>query len=118
MEKPQRLAKRQEIRSAEFYGARLTPASGSGDFKGDAYTDDELFEFKHTERQSFGLRRLDFFQHARAALLADRRPVWEIEYTTPSGGHPQYVVCLDRDDYKSMRDELAELRWRIAGLEK
>lgn len=118
MDLPQRLARRQEHRSAGFYGAMLTPASGSRDAKGDAYTDTELFEFKHTERQSFGLRRLDFTRHATAALLSGRRPVWEIEYTDRDGRFPQYVVVLDRDEYLAMRDELADLRWRIAGLEK
>lgn len=113
MEKPQRLARRQEVKSAEFYGARLVPASGSGDTKGDAYTDDELFEFKHTERQSFGLRRADFSRHVRAALLTDKRPVWEIEFTSPDGRWPQYIVCLDRDDYLSMRDENARMRAKI-----
>ncbi len=48
MDKPQRLARRQESRSATYYGARQTPRSGSGDVKGDAYTETELFEFKHT----------------------------------------------------------------------
>lgn len=109
MDKPQRLARRQEQKSADFYGGRLVAASGSGDAKGDIITGTELIECKHTERQSFGLRRLDFFQHARNALLANRRPVWEIEYTDPDGRHPQYVICLDRDDYKAMRDRIAEL---------
>lgn len=118
MEKPQRLARRQEISSAEFYGARLVPASGSRDHKGDAYTDTVLFEFKHTERQSFGMRIADWKRHAWQATVVDKQPVWEIEYTDPTGRHRGYIVCVDRNDYLAQRDELAELRWRISQLEK
>jgi hypothetical protein len=111
VDRPQRLARRQEHRSAEFYGARSVPASGSGDVKGDAETDDELFEFKHTEGKSFSLVRRAWTDHIRHALLAGtRRAVWEVEYTDPVGRNPQYVVVLDRDDYQAMREELAALR--------
>lgn len=113
MDLPQRLARRQEIRSAEFYGARLTPASGSRDAKGDAETDGELFEFKHTEKQSYGLRVTDFNRHRTAAVVSGKRPVWEIEYTNPRGSFPQYVVVLDRDDYLAMRDDLAQAEAKI-----
>lgn len=110
MNRPQRLARRQEQRSADFYGATLTPASGSGDSKGDAFTATELFEFKHTERQSFGLRFRDFAAHRLHSLQAGRRPVMEIEYTDPNGLHPHYLLVMDRDDYVAMRDELEQLR--------
>jgi hypothetical protein len=103
MDKPQRLARRQEHRSAEFYGARLTPASGSRDAKGDAETADELFEFKHTEQLAFRLRAADWIRHRTAALVSGKRPVWEIEYTRPDGTSPEYVVVLDRDDYLELR---------------
>lgn len=113
MDLPQRLARRQEIRSAEFYGAELVPASGSRDSKGDASTATELFEFKHTERQSFGLRVIDFNRHRTAAILSGKRPLWEVEYTSPRGLTPQYVLVVDRDDYVAMRDELVKLRAKI-----
>jgi hypothetical protein len=114
VELPQRLARRQEIRSAAFYGATLVPASGSRDSKGDAATADELFEFKHTERQSFGLRVTDFNRHRTAAVISGKRPVWEIEYTSPRGLTPQYVVCIDRDDYLEMREDA----WRYRELNR
>jgi hypothetical protein len=104
MDRPQRLARRQESRSAEFYGARLTPASGSRDSKGDAETDSELFEFKHTELQSFRLRVADWLAHVTHAIVAGKRPVWEIEYTNPDGRHPRYAVVIDRDDYLALRE--------------
>lgn len=125
MERPQRLARKQEVRSAGFYGARLTPASGSRDAKGDAETDTELFEFKHTERQSFGLRWRDFAAHHLHALQAGKRAIMEIEYTDPNGLHPHYLLVMTRDDYLSMRDDLTRmrslyhaLRDRMSGLEK
>ena len=110
MDLPQRLARKQERRSADFYGARLTPASGSRDAKGDAETDDELFEFKHTERLSYGIKMSAWRRHRAAAITSGKRPVMEVEYTRPDGTNPEYVVVLDRDDYVAMRDELAGLR--------
>lgn len=113
MDLPQRLARHQERRSAEFYGATLTPASGSRDSKGDAYTDDELFEFKHTERLSYGVKMSSWRLHRDAAIIAGKRPVMEVEYTRPDGTHPEYVVVIDRNDYVAMRDELTKLRAKI-----
>ena len=110
MKRPQRLAHRQEIRSAEYWGARLVPRSGSGDSKGDAETDTELFEFKHTQQKGFRLTRADWMAHRLHALLVSKRPVLEIEFTYPDGGHPSHAVVVDRDDYKALRDELAGLR--------
>lgn len=104
MDKPQRLAQRQEARSALVYGARLTPASGSRDAKGDAETDRELFEFKHTELQSFRLRVADVLAHIRHAILVGKRPVWEIEFTRTDGTCRHHLVVLDRDDYLALRE--------------
>ena len=112
MRKPQRLAERQEHRSAAIYGARLTPASGSLFAKGDAETADELFEFKHTERKSFSLKVADWLLHRAYAVKAGKRPVLEIEYTLPDGREPHHVVVLDRDDYLEMRDELNDMALR------
>jgi hypothetical protein len=114
VELPQRLARRQEIRSAAFYGATLVPASGSQDSKGDAATADELFEFKHTEQLAFRLRAADWIRHRTAAVLSGKRPVWEIEYTRPDGTGPEYVVVLDRDDYLEMREDA----WRYRELNR
>lgn len=110
MDKPQRLARRHESRSAEFYGARLTPASGSRDAKGDAETDDELFEFKHTERLSYGIKMSAWRRHRAAAIISGKRPVMEVEYTRPDGTNPEYVVVIDRDDYLAMRAQIESLR--------
>ena len=113
MNRPQRLARIQESRSAAYYGATLTPASGSGDSKGDARTDTELFEFKHTERKSYGLRYGDFAAHNLHALQSGRRAVMEIEYTDANGLHPHYLVVLGRDDYVALRDRVRELEEEV-----
>ena len=110
MERPQRLARKQEHRSAEFWGARPVPRSGSGDLKGDAETDGELFEFKHTEQKGFRLVLADWLAHVQHAIVVSKRAVWEIEYTLPDGSIPRYAVVVDRYDYLAMRDELAGLR--------
>lgn len=113
MDRPQRLAHRQEIRSARYHEGRVTPRSGSGDQKGDVETGSALIECKHTQRKSFSLVLAAFLEHATRALLAHKRAVWEIEFTDPMGHRPQYLVVLDRDDYRSMEVELAELRLRL-----
>lgn len=113
MQLPQRLAKRQEQQAAVVYGGRLVARSGSGDDKGDVETGDELIECKHTERQSFGLRRVDFFRHVRNSLLVSKRAVWEIEYTDPAGRNAHYAVVLERDEYLRMRAEIAKLWAKI-----
>lgn len=113
MDRPQRLALRQERRGAESYGARLTPASGSRDVKGDAYSDDELIEFKHTERKSFALKLAELMKAATAAILASKRMVFEVEFTRPDGSQPVRFVVLNKDEYLSMRAEMAKLRAKI-----
>ena len=118
MKRPQRLAHRQEIRSAEYWGARLTPRSGSGDSKGDAATDGELFEFKHTQQKGFRLVLADWLAHVQHAVIAGKRAVWEIEYTLPDGSTPRYAVVVDRDDYKALLDELAAQREVMAEARK
>jgi hypothetical protein len=110
---PQRLARRQEIQSAEYYGARVVPMSGSGDRKGDAETATEMFEFKHTSQLGFRLRLADWKAHVRNAVTAGKRPVWEIEYTTADGRSREYVVVVDRDDYVALRDEHARMTAKI-----
>lgn len=111
MDRPQRLARRQERRSADYYGARLTPASGSRDVKGDAETLTELFEFKHTERQSYSVKLADWLAHVTHALLADKRPVLEIEFTDPMGMHPKHLVVLRREDYLELRQGYEAHDW-------
>lgn len=103
MDRPQRLARRQERESVNVYGGRLVPRSGSGDQKGDIETGTELIECKHTEQLSYRLRWADWAKHVASALVANRRPVLEVEYTDPLGGHPRYLVVLDRDDYLELR---------------
>lgn len=110
MDRPQRLARRQELEAARSYGGRATPASGSRDSKGDVETATELIECKHTERKSFSLRASELFKHATSAILAGKRMVFEVEFTQPDGGHPWRFVVLNKDEYIEMRDELAQLR--------
>ena len=121
MKLPQRLARRQEEQAARDYGGRLVAQSGSGDLKGDVETPDELIECKHTEKLGFRLVLADWLAHVQHALLAGKRPVWEIEYTLPNGSIPRYAVVVDKNDYLAMRDDnknLAEVyaRWSEGGM--
>jgi hypothetical protein len=113
VDRPQRLARRQEREGAESYGGRLTPASGSLDAKGDAESAEEHIEFKHTERKSFSLKLDDLLRTARHAILAHKRMVFEVEFTRPDGTWPVRFVVLNKDEYMEMRDELDELRREV-----
>lgn len=115
MDKPQRLARRQERQGAVSYGGRLTPASGSRDAKGDIETDTELIECKHTEWQSFSLKVADLLKAARNAILKNKRMVFEVEFTRPDGTRAIKFVVLNKDEYTELTHELARLReiaWR------
>lgn len=113
MERPQRLARRQERQGAASYGARLTRASGSGDDKGDARGDDELIEFKHTEKKSFYLKLADLIKFSRQAIIAGKRMVVEIEYTLPDGMHPWKFVLLNKDEYIEMKQQIDDLKEEV-----
>jgi len=104
VELPQRLARRQETVAATMYGGRLVSQSGSGDDKGDVETGTELIECKHTERKSFSLKLADLMKAAKHAILADKRMVFEVEFTNPDGTWPVRFVVLNRDEYIALRD--------------
>lgn len=105
MDRPQRLARKQERKGAESYGGRLTPASGSKiDAKADAESDSEFIEFKHTEKKSFGLKLDELLKVARHAILAGKRMVFEVEFTRPDGTWPVRFVVLNKDEYMELRD--------------
>lgn len=113
MDRPQRLARRQEKKGAASYGARLTPMSGSGDVKGDALADDELIEFKHTEKKSFYLKLADLRKFATQAIIAGKRMVFEVEFTLPDGTHPWKFVILNRDEYIEMKQQIVDLKEEV-----
>lgn len=116
MDKPQRLALRQERDAARSYSGRATPASGSRDSKGDVESDTELIECKHTERASYSLKLADLLKLARQAILRDRRMVLEIEYTKPDGTRAIKFVVLNKDEYTAMTDEIADLHEKVTEL--
>lgn len=113
MERPQRLARRQEEVAARDYGGRAVVQSGSGWSKGDVETAAELIECKHTEKKSYSLKLAELLRAARQAILADRRMVFEVEFTQPDGLQPVRFVVLNKDEYIGMRDLLARLEAKI-----
>lgn len=93
--------------AARSYGGRATPASGSGDVKGDVYTENELIECKHTERKSYSLKVADLLKLARQAIMVGRRMVLEVEFTDPMGLRPVRFVVLNKDEYTEMKAVIA-----------
>lgn len=114
MDKPRRLARRQEKDGAGSYGARLTPMSGAGaNAKGDAESATEHIEFKHTERISYSLKLKELMTTARDAILAHKRMVFEIEFTRPDGFDAVRFVVLNKDEYVAMKERLEQLWSKI-----
>jgi hypothetical protein len=115
MDRPQRLARRQEQVAARSYGGRAVPQSGSGWSKGDVETPTELIECKHTERKSYSVKLADLMTFARRAIMVSKRMVLELEFTQPDGLHPVRFVVLNKDEYTEMKHDLERLReiaWR------
>jgi hypothetical protein len=108
MDKPQRLARKQEQDRDGSYGGRLVPQSGSGVVKGDRRTDTEYIEYKHTERGSFSLKLTELMKAAREAILASKRMVFEVEFTNTRGMQPIRFVVLNKDEYIAMREIMAQ----------
>lgn len=97
--KDQKRSKLQEIRASREYGGRLTPGSGNGWVKkGDLRTDNEMFEFKTTNKETYPLSASELMRLRDHALLDNRMPVFEVEFAARG------VTCvvLMKDDFKAI----------------
>jgi hypothetical protein len=94
-----RRSKLQEKKAAADYSGRTTPGSGNQwHSKADVKSDTELIECKTTMKDSYSLKAADLRKLFGQAVLENRTPVFEIEFSL--GG----VTCvvLDKDDFLAM----------------
>lgn len=78
-----------EKRAAKSLGARLTPASGAAQSKGDMSRGEFLIEHKSTVQESMGLKRDWLEKIEREALFTGKSPALMIDFLRPSGdAHP------------------------------
>lgn len=99
MDKIHKEALRQETLTAERYGGRVTPGSGSGSFdKNDVTTDEWSFEVKTTEQKGYRLTLENFLKTENNALEQGLRPAMITAFVLPSG-RVKRLVTLDEDDF-------------------
>lgn len=70
---------------AKRLGARLTPASGAANTKGDAVLGDMLLEAKSTTANSMSLKLDWLIKIASEALLTGRTPALTVTFTNDKG---------------------------------
>lgn len=98
----QKRSKLQEIRASREYGGSLTPGSGNTWVKkGDLRTEDEMFEFKTTNKETYSLSASELMRLRDHALLDNKIPVFEIEFAARG------VTCvvLMKDDFIAIARE-------------
>lgn len=115
MDKPQKLARKAEQKTAELHGGRVTPGSGSGQaVKNDVRNDDWSFEVKSTQALSFTLTRQALARANENALSDGRRMAFVVDFlphkTLPPRVRAGRYVVLDEDDFIEMEQELRVLR--------
>lgn len=95
----QRLSDKQERDSAEAYGGKVQPGSGSGwKHRQDVKSDLFLIEAKRTGKLSISISKKDWEQLRKEAILLDRVPIMDIEL-----GGRNYAMLL-RDDLFELMD--------------
>jgi hypothetical protein len=88
----------QERAGMRRFGGQVHGGSGSGRFrKNDGRTDNELIEFKRTDKRSITIKAADLENLIRNALAEGRWPVFGLEV-----GGRNYVI-LEESDYHELR---------------
>lgn len=96
-----RRSKLQESRAAKDYGGNRTPGSGNRWFqKGDVKTDAYLIECKTTTKASYSLKSGDIKLHWVHALMENKIPVFEIEFSE----YGATCVVLDKNDFLALTE--------------
>lgn len=118
MDKPQRLARKEEQRTAELHGGRVTPASGSGPaVKNDVRNTGWSFEVKSTSKLSYSLRR-DLIAQVEGNALADgRRMAMIVSFAPVTGTSPGQYGNRARRYVLTTEDDFLEREHRIDVLE-
>jgi hypothetical protein len=113
LDRPQRLARKQENLTAEKHGGQVTPGSGSGQtVKNDVRNVKWSIEVKSTANMSYSLRRDVLLQAEGNALADGRRMALVVAFVAKPGGYTRaqrYVVTTE-DDFLEREQELERLR--------
>lgn len=108
MDKPQRLALKQEQLTAELHGGRLTPASGTGRAaKNDVRTPEWSIEVKSTSGLGYRLDRATLQRSEHNALKDGRRLLFVVAFLWP--GRSRRYVLMTEEDHLEREARIAQL---------
>lgn len=100
---PLRNSRLQERRAAKEYNGSVSPGSGATwHHKADVRSNEYLVECKTTSKKSYSLKHEDLLKIYLQAIVENRIPVFEIEFSEAS---KKYVV-LDAEDWHDIRMRL------------
>lgn len=108
MDRPQRLARKQEDLTAKRHGGRVTPASGSGEaIKNDVRNAEWSFEVKSTSQKGYRLDR-QMLRQVEGNALADGHRMAMVVAFLANGPTKRYVVMTE-DDFLEREQKIADL---------
>lgn len=116
MDRPQRLARKAEEKTAELHGGRITPGSGSGRAtKNDVRNEKWSFEVKSTSHKTYPLTREVLKKAEDNAMVDGRHMALVVEFVNPPGMyharlHAGRYVTMTEDDFLEREQELASIR--------
>lgn len=115
MDRPQRLARKQEDETAKRHGGRVTSASGSGEVvKNDVRNATWSFEVKSTSGLGYRLNQEYLYYAERNALTDGRRMAFVVAFLNPTTRKAKRYVVTTEDDFLEREQELADL-WERYG---
>jgi hypothetical protein len=124
VDRPQRLARKAERKTAELHQGRVTPGSGSGRaIKNDVRNDEWSFEVKSTSHKTYPFSRETLQQAEKNAMSDGRRMALVVEFVNPPGEYHQglhtgrYITTTEHG-FIEREDELARLRTELAEAEQ
>lgn len=108
MDKPQRLALKQEQLTTELHGGRLTPASGTGrGVKNDVRTPEWSIEVKSTSGLGYRVDRDTLQRSEHNALKDGRRFLLLIAFLWP--GRSRRYVLMTEEDHLEREEKIKQL---------
>jgi hypothetical protein len=120
VDRPRRLARRSEEKTAELHGGRLTPGSGSRKHtKNDVANAEWSIENKTTSQKGYRLTHDDLIKAERGARQDGKRMAFLVEFV---GGiraafpRPGRYIVTSEDDFLEREQLIEQLRTELAGL--
>jgi hypothetical protein len=114
VDRPQRLARKSEEKTAELHGAKLTPGSGSRNHtKNDAANEKWSYEVKSTSAKGYRLEHETLVTADHNAALDGHTMALIVDFIRSRGSVPSYVprrfVVMTEDDFLEREQDLARL---------